>query len=97
MKMREAEDIIAGKHLRSGYCVAFEVRVNGVLTPDHFPDVHAGETGIASEGEAWALAKNFANALLPGGATAVNVHVVRASDFVQVTGVFNSYLGGPKR
>ena len=83
MKMSEAEDIISGKNLRSGYVVCFEVRSHGVLTSDHFPNVHAGEAGIATEDLAWELAGKFARA--QHTAPVVNVFVRHASNFCPVT------------
>jgi hypothetical protein len=83
MKMSEAEDIISGKNLRSGYVVCFEVRAHGVLKSDHFPDVRAGEVGIATEDLAWELAGKFARAQHTD--PVVNVFVRRAADFSPVT------------
>jgi len=84
MKMSRALEVIAGnKGSRRGYCVSFEVRDHGLLKSDHFPDVHAGEAGIANEEEAWRLAVLFAVAKHEH--EVVNVTVLRASDFSRVS------------
>jgi len=60
MKMQEAMDILNNKP--KGFMVSFE-RIEGcMLASDHFPDKHAGETLIATEYEAWELARAFARA-----------------------------------
>jgi len=82
MKVSEATAIIGGKERREGYCVTFEVRDRGMLVGDHFPDVRAGEPGIASEEEAWGLAAAFAH--VKQKRDVVNVYVIRASDFTPV-------------
>jgi len=82
MRMSEAREILAGKDTREGYCVTFEVRERGMLASDHFPDVHAGEPGIPTEEQAWAMAASFAHAKQKR--EVVNVYVIRASDFTPV-------------
>jgi hypothetical protein len=58
MKFEEALRII--NHNPKGYMVNFEHVKHGLLLSDNFPDKHAGEELIATEEEAWALAKKFA-------------------------------------
>jgi hypothetical protein len=82
MKLNEAEDIIMGKGLRSGYCVSFEVRKGSMLQGDHFPDVHAGESGIRTADQAWDMASRFASAKHKD--PVVNVYVISAVDFSPV-------------
>jgi hypothetical protein len=83
MKMHEAMDVIEGRTGRKGYVVKFEVRENGMLRSDHFPDVLRGEPGIDTEEAAWNLAQAFAN---KSGADFVNIYVCRARDFMPVEG-----------
>jgi hypothetical protein len=60
MKMQEAMDIMNNKP--KGFMVSFERCGDGFLRSDHFPDKHAGEPLIATEHEAWELARDFARA-----------------------------------
>lgn len=83
MKLQEAQDIISGRADRSGYVVSFEIRGNGLLASDHFPDVHAGEPGIASRDEARKLAEAFAKRR-SAKRDIVNVHLCHADDFTPV-------------
>ena len=58
MKILEAMKIIGGKKL--GFMVSFEWKEGCIVRSDHFPDKRAGEKLLATEEEAWALAKMFA-------------------------------------
>ena len=59
MRMEDALKII-NKEENEGYMVTFEWIEGGILRSDHFPDKHAGETLIKTEGEAWEMAVRFA-------------------------------------
>jgi len=71
MKMAEAQRII--HQGPKGFMVAFELKFEGMLRSDHFPDKHAGEPLITTEAEAWELAKAFAENMV---GKAVNIYVV---------------------
>lgn len=86
MKFKEALDIINIKE--KGYMVSFEVRKNGVLGSDYFPDKHANELLIPTEEEAWNLAERFANAT---GSEVVNLYVIDHT-FSPVKGYTNKIL-----
>lgn len=60
MKFQDAKDIISGKSNKIGFMVHFEHVEGGMLKSDYFPDKHAGERLIETEGEAWELARKFA-------------------------------------
>ena len=75
MKLEKALEIIGEKE--KGYMVSFEVSGGGVLRSDHFPDKHAGEPLIETEGEAWELAEKFAKST---GNEVVNIYVIDNSD-----------------
>lgn len=79
MKLSEVMAII-GPQKEPGFMVSFE-RVEGrILRSDYFPDNRAGEKLIATEAEAWDLARKFA-AKLRG--KVVNLYVVN-QDYVPV-------------
>lgn len=79
MKMEKALEIINGRP--AGYLVHFEHAGDGFLRSDYFPDVHAGEPPIATEQDAWDLARRFA-AKTPR--RCVNLYVVHSLDFTPV-------------
>lgn len=72
MKMKEAMAIIDAKE--KGFMVHFEKVEGGILGSDYFPDKNTGEDLIKTEGEAWELARRFANATSPK--EYVNIYVV---------------------
>ncbi len=73
MKFADALKLMAVGIRPKGYMVSFEWKRGGMLHGDHFPDKHAGEALIASEGEAWVLAYAFAQKTV---GKCVNVYVV---------------------
>lgn len=75
MKMQEAMDIINKKE-EKGYMVNFEHAGDGFLRSDWFPDKKAGEKLIATEEEAWELAKKFAEKTF---GKCVNIYVTDAN------------------
>lgn len=83
MKLKEALEIINKNE--KGYMVSFEVRGGGVLRGDHFPDKHAGEPLIETEGEAWELAEKFAKST---GNEVFNIYVID-HNFCPVKGYSN--------
>jgi hypothetical protein len=82
MRMNRALGIIETEELGSGFMVSFEHKEGGVLESDHFPDKHAGEALIATEDEAWELARRFAAATV---GRCVNIYVVNRN-FAPVSG-----------
>lgn len=86
MKMSEAQKIIDGEP--PGFMVHFEQAGDGFLRSDYFPDKHAGEKLIETEGEAWQLAHAFAKKSI---GTAVNIYVI-SSDFRPVPGYQNQII-----
>lgn len=81
MKMQDALDTIADKPL--GFMVSFWHYDGRFVTSDHFPDVRAGEAPIATEEEAWELAKKFAEKTT---GRCIQIHVIRRKDFKPVPG-----------
>lgn len=72
MKFQEALYIINKKE--KGFMVAFtKVCEDGTLIDDHFPDKHAEEALIPTEGESWDLAQSFAKAT---GNNFCNIYVI---------------------
>jgi hypothetical protein len=62
MKHQEALDIINNSGKSKGFMISFD-RIRGIMIEGHhFPDKHAGEELIETEGEAWELARKFADA-----------------------------------
>ena len=82
MRLADALEVINEK-LLEGYMVSFERAESGFLTSDHFPDVRSGEDAIATEDEAWELARKFA-AKTRG--KCVNIYVITRKDFTPVEG-----------
>ena len=83
MTLKQAMEHITAKQ---GFAVCFEWIDGGVLRSDHFPDTHptwGREAGIATEEEAWDLARRFAKAM-PG--RVCNVYVIHAHTFTPVGG-----------
>ena len=80
MKMDDALAIIDSGN---GFLVTFEVVAGGGLLSDHFPDIREGEEPIASEDEAWALAKAFAKKTY---GKCVNIYVIHSENFAPVKG-----------
>jgi hypothetical protein len=78
MKLEEAMNDIKNK---SGYRVEFELKKNGMLYSDHFPD--NDEPALNDEDYAWRLAEAFA---IVRKADVVNVYVINAFDFAPVAG-----------
>ena len=64
-----------------GYLVSFDWNDGHCLTTDHFPDPHKGEEGFQTVALADAMARKFARHTR---GRAVNICVVRASDFTPV-------------
>jgi hypothetical protein len=87
MLMREALEIIADKP-SDGFMVSFEKTGGGMLAAGYFPDKHAGETLIATEEEAWELARKF-SAKTYG--SYVNIYVVD-STFSPVKNYKDNYI-----
>lgn len=73
--MQEALDIINNEK-ESGYMVHFEHAESIFLRSDCFPDKNAGEKLIATEEEAWHLARKFAAKTF---GKCVNIYVVDAN------------------
>ncbi len=57
MKIKEVMEII---NKPNGFMVSFEWIEGSILRSDHFPEKHTGEQLIATEEEAWELARKFA-------------------------------------
>lgn len=58
---------------KRGFMVSFEVRNGWIFESNYFPEKHDGESLIASEEQAWDLAKKFAYAT---GPEVVNIYVI---------------------
>lgn len=84
MRMREVVDIIETHKRavqRDGYLVSAEHVESGMLRGVYFPD--KDEVPIATEEEAWRLAREFAAAT---HGEYVNIYVVHANGFAPVMG-----------
>ena len=84
MRLSTALEII--NNPMPGFMVSFERRQGGMLYSDYFPQ--AGEDLIATELEAWELARRFAAKTV---GTYVNIYVVK-SDFVPVNGYMDRLI-----
>ncbi len=82
MKYEDAMRIIEDSKKNSGFRVSFEVRKNGCLRSDHFPE--GDEDVIENEEVAWGLARKFSMADMEW--PIVNVYVIYAIDFTPVKG-----------
>ena len=83
MNMSQAFDIIQyGMQRKKGYMVSFEHSDGRFLNSDYFPNKNAGEALIATEAEAWHLARLFA---AQTNGRCVNIYVM-GSDFSPVPG-----------
>ena len=71
MKMKDALKIMDKE--TEGFMVSFELKIDGMLYSDHFPEKHSGEDLIETEKDAWVLANEFANKMK---GKAVNIYVV---------------------
>lgn len=85
MKTTEAMNIIFSTKQSSGFMVHFEYAGDGFLRADYFPDKHAGEELIQTDGAAWELARLFAGKTF---GKCVNIYVVDDS-FSPVEGYQN--------
>lgn len=72
MRLKDAMEMI--NDAEKGFRVHFEVREDGVLKSDYFPD--KDEDLFETEIEAWELARRFANACEKKKSNVVNVYVI---------------------
>lgn len=87
MKMLEALKVIRPEPVQPpfpGFMVHFDkVEAGRPLESDYFPEVLKGEEPVATEKEAWELAKDFA---AKSFGRYVNIYVIRRCDFTPVPG-----------